>query len=246
MSTQTTTLKTEQPWPLNDPSIVAALKALETAARGGLPKAALSLSIGKLPVFVFRSEADAQRWVSYGVISVRDPQDAFTDVDDEQVTRQYGYVAGFGLPFPWTVELTYPTPTPLPQRTPGALLSDVPAQDGRPITQPAEDVESEEIKPVCAIDEIGSAVKCDDGPVVYRVRYFVGQGKRRQDRGLSEPMCRTHAQHEEQWTKSIGAIRYAEVQPVVSYGGMKAELDGPYGAAANHAEALRLLGSADL
>lgn len=66
----------------------------------------------------------------------------------------------------------------------------------------------------CAIGDVRSAVECDGGPLDWRVRYYVGIGKTRKAHDVLEPMCRAHAQHEEQWTNAVGAIRYGIAEKI--------------------------------
>lgn len=66
----------------------------------------------------------------------------------------------------------------------------------------------------CAIGDVRSAVECDGGPLDWRVRYYVGTGKKQRETNVSEPMCRAHAQHEEQWTNAVGAIRYGIAEKI--------------------------------
>lgn len=77
----------------------------------------------------------------------------------------------------------------------------------------APDVVPADVPARCAYVHAGHGVVCTaDGRLGWRVRYFVGKGKRRILKRTSGEMCEAHAQHEERWTRESLAITYGVAQ----------------------------------
>lgn len=62
--------------------------------------------------------------------------------------------------------------------------------------------------PVCALKASRTAVTCSDTDLKWQVHNYIGKGAKRQDRGVTGPVCYSHAAHEENWTHNVRAIQY--------------------------------------
>lgn len=65
--------------------------------------------------------------------------------------------------------------------------------------------------PVCGLAGTRADVRCN-GPVIWRVIYYRGEGSHRAQVGRIESVCFGHADYEERWTRAARMVTYARME----------------------------------
>lgn len=65
--------------------------------------------------------------------------------------------------------------------------------------------------PVCGLAGTRADVRCN-GPVIWRVIYYRGEGSHRAQAGRIESVCFGHADYEERWTRAARMVTYARME----------------------------------